>query len=991
MPYITIFSIFAGKSIFLTFMKTLYHLAMRIILLALLSLVRSESEAAGFVPVRNFERDAYGGGPQNWCATHDSFGRLLVGNRDGMLMFDGTRWDKFYLSNYTAVRSLLYDPGSGRIYAGGSEVFGFFSPDPASGRLKFHSLTPMLGKNAPAFSEIWNIFRSGDSIWFQGDYFLFRFDGAGVAALPAGGRVSRSAIVNGRIMLGMDDGRILYYDGSDFVPFRGTEGNAGRKVTAILPGYGNDRFVVATSVDGLFGYDGEKLYAKESPVNTYLKENQVFCATERNRAYVFGTVNGGAVTLDISSGTTRYVNKEGGLRNNTVLGVSVDQAGNLWLCLDNGLAYARLNSPLTTLVGPADDIGAGYAALRSGPNLYLGTNRGLYATPYPFPSSPSGLRLTKLLQGQTWSLSLSGHGVFAAMDGGLFHDSGSGFRRVGAIRGAYKAVAVPGADGYALASTYDRFHLLRHNGTEWTDLGPVSGYDDIGGDFRFDMQGLVWLPHFRKGIYRMKINIADMKFDEVRLISDADGLADTHNNSVEIIGGQAVFSVEGGFCFFNPSSNRVMPHRLNKVLGDKGRHQLFSMPDNTVMMVGDRGIEFIGRDSDGIDSGAFRVLSASPVDVGDMIIPGYLNVCFISDREIVVSNQEGFWLLDRGSARNGGSFPSPFVSAVRAGGDSLVFSAPPAVKADRAPVLSLTHDLNSLRFDFGFTGFESTQGVEFSSFLENYDDGWSPFSDAASREYTRLSHGTYVFRLRARDRSSGRISETSMTVRISPPWYRSPVAHALYLVVCIAAAVSLFCMVRLLIRRAQTRIEARKEKELEELRLKSSREALRKDYEIASLKSRQLEHDIRHKSSELSTTTMNLIRKNEILTDISGRVARIEKMMADENVSPVLRKNMAHIRSAIHANISHDDDWKSFTRNFDVVYSNYTRRLMEKHPNLTEADQRLCCYLRMRLSSKEIAPLVNISYKSVEMARYRLRKKMALPSDVTLTDYLLAL
>lgn len=61
---------------------------------------------------------------------------------------------------------------------------------------------------------------------------------------------------------------------------------------------------------------------------------------------------------------------------------------------------------------------------------------------------------------------------------------------------------------------------------------------------------------------------------------------------------------------------------------------------------------------------------------------------------------------------------------------------------------------------------------------------------------------------------------------------------------------------------------------------------------------------------------------------------------------------------------------------------------MERHPTLTAADKRLCCYIKMGLLSKEIAPLINISYKSVEMARYRLRKKIDLPPETTLTDYL---
>ena len=94
------------------------------------------------------------------------------------------------------------------------------------------------------------------------------------------------------------------------------------------------------------------------------------------------------------------------------------------------------------------------------------------------------------------------------------------------------------------------------------------------------------------------------------------------------------------------------------------------------------------------------------------------------------------------------------------------------------------------------------------------------------------------------------------------------------------------------------------------------------------------------------------------------------------------------IQKLIKENISHDDDWQKFAQNFDVVYENYLKRLVQLYPQLNANDQRLCAYLKMGLSSKEIAPLLNMSYRSVEMNRYRLRKKMELSRDVNLVEYL---
>ncbi len=90
----------------------------------------------------------------------------------------------------------------------------------------------------------------------------------------------------------------------------------------------------------------------------------------------------------------------------------------------------------------------------------------------------------------------------------------------------------------------------------------------------------------------------------------------------------------------------------------------------------------------------------------------------------------------------------------------------------------------------------------------------------------------------------------------------------------------------------------------------------------------------------------------------------------------------------IKHNIEHDNNWKRFAENFDLVYENYLMRLSERFPNLTISDKKLCAYLKMDLSSKDIAPLLNMSFRSVEMSRYRLRKKMVLDRDINLSEFL---
>ena len=88
----------------------------------------------------------------------------------------------------------------------------------------------------------------------------------------------------------------------------------------------------------------------------------------------------------------------------------------------------------------------------------------------------------------------------------------------------------------------------------------------------------------------------------------------------------------------------------------------------------------------------------------------------------------------------------------------------------------------------------------------------------------------------------------------------------------------------------------------------------------------------------------------------------------------------------IDKNLNNKDDWKFFEEAFNNADKDFLKKVKSTHPSLTNNDLRLCAYLRLNLSSKDIAPLLNISLSSVEIKRYRLRKKMQLTHNEGLTD-----
>ena len=139
-------------------------------------------------------------------------------------------------------------------------------------------------------------------------------------------------------------------------------------------------------------------------------------------------------------------------------------------------------------------------------------------------------------------------------------------------------------------------------------------------------------------------------------------------------------------------------------------------------------------------------------------------------------------------------------------------------------------------------------------------------------------------------------------------------------------------------------------------------------------KNLDLQKDIDSKNRELGLSTMNLIKRNELLGTIKKELGSTKDK---DGITTVIK--------LINTNLNTSNDWKLFEEAFKNTDKGFMKKLKHKHSNLTSNDLRLCTYLRLNLSSKEIAPLLNISIRSVEVKRYRLRKKMNLPHEASLS------
>jgi DNA-binding CsgD family transcriptional regulator len=156
--------------------------------------------------------------------------------------------------------------------------------------------------------------------------------------------------------------------------------------------------------------------------------------------------------------------------------------------------------------------------------------------------------------------------------------------------------------------------------------------------------------------------------------------------------------------------------------------------------------------------------------------------------------------------------------------------------------------------------------------------------------------------------------------------------------------------------------------------------ALESEKQIIQLNNANLKQDIDARNRELAVSTMNMVNKNKTLNTIKNALLKANGL---HDINDIIK--------IVDSTIENEEDWNFFEKAFNHADKDFFTKVKQQHPLLTANDLKLCVYLRLNMSSKEIAPLLNISPRSVEIKRYRLRKKLDISRETNLNDYFINL
>lgn len=914
-------------------------------LLGLCSLLLSSAIAQPGPFIRNIPPAEYQANNQNWAMAFDHRGIVYIGNNAGLLEGDGLSWTLHELPKRQTARSVAADSSRQRIYTGGYGEFGYWERT-KDGQLIYHSLSQEQLTTEEKREEFWHILPTARGVFFQSFSVLFFWDGSVLTRLNLPGNIMYLQQVNDQLLLPViDRGIYELHENGNFEQLPGSDVFADKTISGMFCGP-NDRLWVGTEKAGIFQYVNNQFIPWSAPINDRLKKYQLNKSLVlQDGRLAFGTILAGLFVTNPDGRVEQHIQQENGLQDNTILSLGEDARGNIWLGLDRGIDLVDIRRPLSLYSDRDGRIGSVYDLTVFQDRLYLATNRGVFYRSWPWRDQERFI-LIEGSQGQSWRFFSAQDQLLFGHNEGTFRIAGERVEKISSVTGGWYFQPVDDDTTEVLQGCYTGLVRLsyRPDSGGWVEHGRIRGISHRINKIIAQGQDTFWLQSLHEGIFRVVIDWPTNQVKEWVHYNAERGLPLSTQTFLQQQHDTLLVQVDHRLFRYVPSLDTFVYARLSE---QANRSSVPIAPDLKVNVFPEL-IDLAFAD------GRHQIFPFR-------MVPQFERIRFLEDSLLAICLDNGFAILRLDQARQ---MPptdrTPFFKQV-----SFINNRGLRVDVDlREAVLKIPPGYNQLTVRMGHTTHTEPGWLRYR--LLPKQTSWSDWEHFSGKTFFNLSPGNY--QLEVASLTAPR--PATLAFQIQRHWYQTPWVAIPYLLGISSLFYLLYRWHTYRLSRQQKKLEAERERQLQRERMEN--------------RNRALQQDVIRKNKELANSTFNLIRKNELLIEIRDHIQQLQN-------SPHGNARYGKVLRLINRQINHQDDWEIFEKSFNQVHEAFFQKLVARYPDLTPGDLKLAACLKMNLSSKEIAPLLNISLRGVENKRYRLRKKLDLPSSENLTEFMINL
>ncbi len=909
-------------------------------------------------PIQNFYPNDYQGENQNWAISQSSNKIVYVANSEGLLEFNGASWMLYPSPNETIMRSVQVVED--RIYTGCFMEFGYWQKNDLN-TLDYTSLSSQLPIELLEDEEFWNIIDIDDYIVFQSlrRIYILNVNDGSLNTIDSKTTITKMFKVDHNIYFQrLGEGVFKIESGKDFLIFDDDI----VKDDEVINMFGSENEVLFLTKNNGFYHlkDGSLIEADNFP-NTFLSNLSLYDGLQLNDGgFVLGSISDGLIYLNASGELVYQINQDRGLANNTVLSLFEDNGSTIWLGLDYGISYVNLEAPYKVFNDTRGFLGSVYASAIHEDNLYLGTNQGLF---YRQLRGDNGFKFINGTQGQVWCLKEIDGKLLCGHNSGTFEITGDRATKITDIRGTWNIAKLSNRPDMLLQGNYDGLYVLEKSGDSWQLRNKIKGFDNSSRYFE-TLGNQIFVNHEYNGVFKLEVD--DAFFEIKKVVKDT--LIKGANSGIVKYNDKLLYAYRKGIFQYNRDSQRFVKDSLlsrayteeeydsGKLVVDEQGDKLWIFNKLNISFVAPVGV-----------SNSVRIKNVPLTKKMRDGILGYENIIMLDDDgTYLVGKTSGYIVFNINEIK-----PANFQVAIGSVANSN--SSLKQTLLDKRLKGNFKSDDNNFKFSFYTPVYDKYLSAEYRYRLKGMYDDWSDWSQKPEAFYENLPFGDYTFDVKAKIGNTLSNNTASYSFTVAKPWYISNVMVALYILGILLFLLLLHTLYKRHYKKQRQILIEKNKQDLELAKVQSEKE-------IIKIKNAQLEVGFKSKSKELAASTMSIIKKNELLSKIMDELEGLDNKDGVKQVIKVINKNL-----------NQNDDWEMFKEAFNNADSEFLKKIKSIHPLLSPSDLKLCAYLRLNLSSKEMAQLLNISARSVDIKRYRLRKKLNLNHEENLVNYIIGL
>ncbi len=922
----------------------------------------------------NYKRSEYNALSQNWAVTFDNNGTAYFGNSGGLLEFDGKEWKLHQHLSKSAIRSLYFDKKSNRLYSGCFEDFGYWERN-KYGELIYTSLTTNLDYS---FSEerIWSIKPYKDEILFQSFSALFSYNTVTkiVKSIPLGGEIMFLNSINNKVYLQayLNDKKsgIALYNNKTLSIINNS--HLAQNGTIRFFTLFNKEIIVGDGKSGLYKLQNNKINYWNCQANQYLSSTDVNCAVQIDSSRLaIGTLQNGVFIINTKGEILNHFNRQSKLENNTVLGIGVDHEKNLWLAMDNGITFLDLHPSVEYKIDLENAPSAIYSVIKHKGYLYIGTNNGvLYSK---FDKSLTDLDFKDLkplpgIPGHIWKLDLLNNELLCSSNDGIYSIDKGNITPLSKISGGTDFITYhTNTEDWLLESTYSNIRVSKRVNNKWQFSHFVDGFYASCRFIEIDHTGYLWLSHEIKGLTRLKLS-EDLKTIIARKeFGTSSGLPTDFGLNVFKLSNQVIVTTGEEIYTFDYLNDKMVPyHKLNNSLGRfKKAVRIVNVDHQHFWAITKNEAAYIENKLDSITVKQILTLN-EPYSFPDK----YQNIS-ITDNNSVLCLENGVAIIPNDGIGQSQQLPlsissvSNEITGVNESSSKLPLNGTESIK--------VKNKFNSFIFHITTVNFGPNK-INYQYRIKNLNKNWI---DSKSKNIHRINNipaGEYIYQAQAVYSNGTASNIVEYKFEVLPKWYASNQGIVTIIIILIGSVTFLILFNKRIIRLQTTEIEEKHQEKHKQDK-----------FTIEQLKNDVLEKELENLQEKLTISANSLVEKDKSITKIKDELNKIYKKL--EGRFP--QKDYKKILNVIENQMTRKRDILDFEQHFRASQSGFYDKLKKEYPDLSPSDLRLCSLLKMNMNSKEISMILGITTRSVEVSRYRLRKKMNLNPEDNLSDIIM--